>query len=126
VSFISSIQFCYSVDCVVCVLVTIFFWCCSGTAENTKQAHHYISQLAKHKNIRDILPQNVLKKFSLDASTSQFSIASSLDSFDIDSLAPPASPGMCLCMHAFVVCMHTCARVCVCACLILLPIVLCS
>jgi len=101
-------------------ILQYFFWSYSGTAENTKQAHHYISQLAKHKSIQDILPQNVLKKFSLDASTSQFSIASSLDSFDIDSLAPPASPGVCACMHAHMcllcVCMSSHARVCVHVC----------
>jgi len=67
----------------------------SGTAENTKQAHHYISQLAKgkEKNIRDILPPSVVKRFNLDLATNQYSIASSLDSFDVDAVAPPASPG---------------------------------
>ena len=63
--------------------------------ENTKQAHHYISQLAKgkEKNIRDVLPPSVVKRFNLDAATNQYSIASSLDSFDVDAIAPPASPG---------------------------------
>ena len=67
----------------------------SGTVENTKQAHHYISQLAKgkEKNIRDVLPPSVVKRFNLDAATNQYSIASSLDSFDVDAVAPPASPG---------------------------------
>ena len=71
----------------------VFFF--SGTVENTKQAHHYISQLAKgkEKNIRDVLPANVVKRFNLDAVTNQYSIASSLDSFDVDAVAPPASPG---------------------------------
>lgn len=71
--------------------------CCflSGTAENTKQAHLYISQLAKgkEKNIKDILPSSVVKRFNLDVATNQYSIASSLDSFDVDAIAPPASPG---------------------------------
>ena len=63
--------------------------------ENTKQAHHYISQLAKgkEKNIKDILPPSVVKRFNLDAVTNQYSIACSLDSFDVDAVAPPASPG---------------------------------
>ena len=67
----------------------------SGTVENTKQAHHYISQLAKgkEKNIRDVLPPSVVKRFNLDVATNQYSIASSLDSFDVDAVAPPASPG---------------------------------